>query len=66
VTVIRAAGQPGSDAAYVQPDGSGPWFSGADASPQVVYHWDPSTGWHQVASPPPPVNVARVAGPCAG
>ncbi|MGA9112624.1 MAG: hypothetical protein WB802_02340 [Candidatus Dormiibacterota bacterium] len=66
VTVIRAAGQPGADANYVQADGSGLWFSGADASPQVVYHWDPTTGWHAVTSLPSEVNLARVVGACAG
>jgi hypothetical protein len=65
VTVIRAAGQPGADANYVQPDGSGIWFSGTDADPQVVYHWDPTTGWHAVTSLPSQVNIARVVGPCA-
>jgi hypothetical protein len=65
VTVIRAAGQPGADANYVQPDGNGIWFSGTDSAPQLVYHWDPSTGWHAVTSLPSQVNVARVVGPCA-
>jgi hypothetical protein len=65
VTVIRAAGQPGADANYVQPDGNGIWFSGTDSAPQLVYYWDPSTGWHAVTSLPSQVNVARVVGPCA-
>jgi hypothetical protein len=66
VTVIRAAGQPGADSPYVQPDGDGFWFSGADSSPQVVYHWDPTTGWQAVTSLPPGMDIARVVGPCAG
>ena len=71
VTVIRAAGQPGADAPYLQPDGTGLWFSGAllssqASSSQVVDHWDPSTGWHAVTSLPSGVDIARVVGPCAG
>jgi hypothetical protein len=66
VTVIRTAGQPGADSPYVQPDGDGFWFSGTDSSPQVVYHWDPITGWHAVTSLTSGVDIARVVGPCAG
>ena len=50
----------------MQPDGDGFWFSGADSSPQIVYHWDPITGWHAVTSLPPGMDIARVVGPCAG
>jgi len=65
VTMIRPAGQPGADAGYVVPDGSGLWISGVPSNPQVVYHWDASTGWHAVTSLPAEVNIARVAGSCA-